>query len=136
MKILNRTLRWTSTGIEYEADDKHADIIVETCEVRNTKVMKTPGTQDQERAPEGDRLSHGETTRYRAVAARINYLSQDRPDIQFAAKELCRHMSAPTEADWEKARRVARYLRYRPRAYQKFYFEDVKDELTALTDSD
>ena len=28
IRILNRTVRWTSEGIEYEADDKHAKTIV------------------------------------------------------------------------------------------------------------
>ncbi len=31
-----------------------------------------------------------DATAFRAVAARINLLAQDRPDIQFAAKDVCR----------------------------------------------
>eukprot|EP00969_Alexandrium_andersonii_P096212 4248494-Alexandrium_andersonii.AAC.1 len=34
--------------------------------------------------------SHKEATRYRALAARANYLAQDRPDVQYATKELRR----------------------------------------------
>jgi hypothetical protein len=34
---------------------------------------------------------------FRAISARGNYLSADRMDVQFAAKEICRFMSAPTE---------------------------------------
>ena len=30
-----------------------------------------------------------ETTMFRAVTARLNYLSQDRPDIRFATAKLC-----------------------------------------------
>ena len=32
---------------------------------------------------------------FRAVAARLNYLSQDRPDITFATMKLCSKMSRP-----------------------------------------
>ena len=38
-------------------------------------------------------LGHEETTMFRAVAARLNNLSQDRPDIKFATMKLCSKMS-------------------------------------------
>ena len=38
--------------------------------------------------PEGARL-------YRGVAARLNYIAPDRPDIAYAVKESARGMSAP-----------------------------------------
>ena len=43
-------------------------------------------------APEPE-LGHEETTMFRAVAARLNNLSQDRPDIKFATMKLCSKMS-------------------------------------------
>ena len=51
---------------------------------------------------EGEEITKEEATMYRAVVARGNYLSQDRSDIQFAVKELCRKMSDPNRADIEK----------------------------------
>ncbi len=42
----------------------------------------------------------GETiSLYRAAAARGNYLSQDRSDIRYAVKELCRNMSKHSNTD-------------------------------------
>ena len=35
-------------------------------------------------------LSPEDATMFRALSARGNYLAQDRPDINFATKELCR----------------------------------------------
>ena len=64
-------------------------------------------------------------TRFRGVAARINYLAMDRSDLQFAAKELCRKMARPEPKDWDKARRIARYLKFRPRGVLEFPFEQV-----------
>ena len=43
VKILTRTLRWTQVGIEYEADLKHAGLIVKETETANMKKCKTPG---------------------------------------------------------------------------------------------
>ena len=43
---------------------------------------------------------------YRALAARINFVSQGRADIQYATKEACREMSAPSEEAWERLKGV------------------------------
>ena len=48
-----------------------------------------------------------EKSKFRGVAARINYLTQDRADLQFAAKDLCRHMArGPQLGQGEKNRKV------------------------------
>ena len=44
-------------------------------------------------------LGHEETTMFRAVAARLNNLSQDLPDITFATMKLCSKMSRPDAQD-------------------------------------
>jgi hypothetical protein len=41
-----------------------------------------------------------EARRLRKVAATAIYLGQDRLDIQYAVKEICRGMSRPTEGGW------------------------------------
>ena len=60
---------------------------------------------------DGEELCGQEASMFRAIAARANYLSQDRSDIQFAVKELCKFMSAPTSKDWTSLIRLARYLK-------------------------
>ena len=60
---------------------------------------------------DGDQLLEAEkTTPYRAVVARANCLSSDRPELQFGAKEVCRRMSAPTELALSTLRRLGRYV--------------------------
>ena len=49
----------------------------------------------------GDELDEEAATLYRALSARILYLSMDRPEIAFAAKELCRHFADPTRTGVE-----------------------------------
>ena len=45
---------------------------------------------------------------YRSVAARLNDLSPERPDISYAVKEAARNMSAPTEADLRRLRKIGK----------------------------
>ena len=47
---------------------------------------------------------------YRAVVARANYLSSDRPELQFSGKEVCRWMSAPTDLSLAALKRLVRYV--------------------------
>ena len=49
----------------------------------------------------GEELYGDDATLYRALSARILYLSMDRPEISFAAKELCRHFAHPTRTGAE-----------------------------------
>ena len=41
-----------------------------------------------------------------ALAALANYLSLDRPDIQYAAKEIHLSMSKPKQRSWAKLKKV------------------------------
>ena len=49
-------------------------------------------------------------TEFRALAAQANYLAQDRIDIQFHAKEVCRFMSWPTETSKAAMERMGNYF--------------------------
>ena len=49
-------------------------------------------------------------TEFRGQAARANDLSADRVDLQFAAKEICRFMSAPAETSVGALKRMGLYL--------------------------
>ena len=52
---------------------------------------------------------------FRAVAARLNYLSQDQPDITFATMKLCSKMPRPDAQDLKNMKRLGRFLFGRPR---------------------
>ena len=81
-------------------------------------------------------MSRLETTRYRSICARTNYLAQDRGDIVYAAKELCRRMSVPTESDWQGLKRLGRYLKGKPRLVQRFEWQEDGSELEVDADAD
>jgi hypothetical protein len=143
LRVLNRTIKWKDQGITYEADDKHAATIVKDLNLEHCKSASTPGDKMTGNGGEhGDDLndskllSQERATRFRSVAARCNYLSSDRPDIQFATKETSRGMANPTEGDWAKLKRLARYIKTVPKIVQWFVWQEMPKDIVCFTDSD
>ena len=81
-------------------------------------------------------LSREEEVRYRAIVARLKYLSQDRSDIQFSVKEMCRHISSPTQGQMARLKRLGRYIKKYPRVINHFRYQDTPQEIKVWTDSD
>ena len=79
-----------------------------------------------------------ELARYRSVAATANFNAQDRPDVKFAVKGLCREMAKPTVASWRKMKKLARYFKGQPRVVQKIKFDvdGIGTEVNVIVDSD
>ena len=73
---------------------------------------------------------------YRALVVRANYLAQDRADIAFAVKELCRHMSQPRQCDWAQMKRLGRYLVDKTRVIVNFAYQSKPEHLSVWTDTD
>ena len=63
--------------------------------------MATPGTKEEGTTIVDcdDSLDETHASMYRAIIARCNYITPDRPDLAFAVKELARRMAKPTEGD-------------------------------------
>ena len=80
-------------------------------------------------------LTGGNITRYRALAARASYLSQDRPDLKLASMQVCCAMAKPTMRDMERVKRICRYLVGKPRARCWFRWQQ-SGELEAYSDAD
>ena len=55
-------------------------------------------------------LSPATSTIYRSIAERSNYVGPDRPDAQYASKELCRWMAGPSETGLQGLKRRGRYF--------------------------
>ena len=124
--VLNRVVRWTPDGIEYEADPRQAEKLVRECGLEGANSTATPGLvpTTEQIAADVD-LAQKLHTPFRGSAARANYLSMDRPDCQFAAKEVCRKMAAPTEASWTALKRLCRYLVGMPRLIFRYAWQDA-----------
>lgn len=92
-------------------------------------------TEDESK---GELLSPNAATAYRAVAARMNYLSQDRADIRFGTMAVCAAMAQPREKDMERLKRIGRYLKGRPRAVNMFHWQaaTMGEVINAYSDAD
>ena len=121
-KVLNRLIRQTKLGWELEADPRHGELIIEHMDVTECKGVATPLTDELETPEEGEeeKLEGADIKNFRGVAARANYLAQDRPDLQYAVKETCREMSAPSRRSLGRLRRIARYIKAHPRLVWKY----------------
>ena len=83
-----------------------------------------------------DELDGEAATMYRALSARLLYLSMDRPEVAFAAKELCRHFAHPTKVGVEALKRAARFLVGMPRLVWQFPFQSHVGNMDIYVDTD
>jgi hypothetical protein len=141
--ILNRRLAWRNGKIEYEADEKHAKTIIEELELdENSNGLEAPIERDAnilgEQGEYSEEMDAKEAKEFRGLAARSNYLSLDRFDIQYAAKEVSRDMASPKKGSWKKIKRLGRYLLQYPRLVWQFVDADVEstEYLDVFSDSD
>ena len=74
--------------------------------------------------------------KYQTLAAKLNYFSMDRPDLLYSVKELMRKLSRPSEDDWGKLKRCARYLLTVPRMVIQYPWSALSDTLCIYTDAD
>ena len=112
MIVLNRVLRWTDDVVEYEADPRQCERLLEGLGLDDgCTSTATPGLKPLvEQLKDDKKLDVEGHTDFRALAARANYLAQDRIDIPFSAKEVCRFMSSPTETSNAAMKRMGRYF--------------------------
>ena len=127
-RVLNRIVRITESGWEYEADQRHADLLVQGLGMTNANATKTPGEDDRDNHLELlEELDSRDAREFRGLAARANYLALDRPDLQYAAKEACRGMAKPLKLHLKALRRIARYLVGAPRLVWTFGWQGHED---------
>ena len=81
-------------------------------------------------------LTPEEATMYRALSARANYLAQDRVDIAFSTKELCREFAIPTRDSYAKLKRVPRYLVGLPCLVYVYDWQAQPEGLDVYADTD
>ena len=102
IRVLNRIIARSDEGIWWEPDPRHAELIIKWLGTGQPGKVKTP------------------LTTYRSTAMRAAYLAQDRPDLQTATRSLAQGLQNPTSRRWNMLKRLARYVRYRPRVAQLF----------------
>ena len=81
-------------------------------------------------------LSGQRLHQYQSLAACLNYFALDRLDLMYPVKELMRKLAKPDEDDWQKLKRVGRYLLTTPRLVMQFPWQALSDTITVYTDAD
>ena len=122
LQILNKTVRWSTRGLWIEADPRHVEEVIKALGLEGASPAPSPGVsakgetrvEDNESSIDPE-LGQEETTVFRAVAARLNYLSQDWSDITFATMKLCSKMSRPDAQDLNNMKTLGRFFVAIPR---------------------
>ena len=129
VRSLNKLIRFLpDVGIEIEADPRHGEIVVGELGLgqAGSKSAGTPGSKALDHAEGANPeliTSPTEVTAYRGMAARGLYLSQDRPELRFATKEIARYMQRPTAGNLASLKRLARFLAGRPRLVTVYRYQ-------------
>lgn len=140
VRILGRTVKWGEDFLKYEADDKYVEKIIDELGLgADSKGRDVPIEKDYDHLNEDvELLDPGQAREYRRLAATVNYLALDRPDLQFVASVLGRTMSKPNVQSWANLKKVGRYLKSHPKVeyeYQRVNIAEVQ-ELVGYSDSD
>ena len=138
--MLGRTIQLHEWGISWEGDSRHKKELEEYFGLdKSSKVLVKNGYRDDEAKGGHDQEEEliGEERRaYRALAARLMYVGQDNPGVQFAAKEACRRMSCPTAEDFAKVKRLVRFLLGVERVSWNYPWQHDVEVLKIVTDRD
>ena len=112
--FLGRQITWKPWGLTYQADPKRVLILGKEWNLMDSRGVGTPGTNEEKGEEEGELMDPERARVYRRAAARLNYLSLDRPDIAFASKEASRHMANPREGNEVILKRAILYFVQHP----------------------
>ena len=135
LRVLGRMISFTEEGLQVEADPQHAETAAAEVGLTEAKAVASPIAAEEAQvsaaalkavrlqlqagsgAPEepSPPLTEEDSRKFMSVAARLNFLAGDRPDCQYAVKELMRKMNRATESDMVALKRVIRYLLSAPR---------------------
>ena len=104
----------------------------------NTKPLNVNGdTADhQDEEWEEEKLGKEEATEFRGAAARLNFLSQDSPELMYPAKEISKEMASPIIGGWKRLKKIARFLKARELITWEFPWQDEGHEVRVYSDSD
>ena len=126
---LNRKLKWNEAKwMSYEGDEKHADVLLRDWGLVHCRAVSSTLTKElEDKIGDVCKLSESEERRVRRSIARINFMSQDRPDLCCAARMLSKHVASPTDGTRHALIHVVKYLKGRARCVNKFY-ASIPDE--------
>ena len=79
---------------------------------------------DKEEVEDSEEMEKSEATEFRGMVARLNYLTQDAPDLQYPSKEVSREMARPKKGAWAKLKKIVRYMLGRKAVLWQYHWQD------------
>ena len=117
-----------------EADPKHVGILLKEWNMEDCNSCDTPiGNED---VSSDEAMQAGEATMFRRAVARINYLGQDRPDLNVASRLMAMRTAQPRKGDEAFVKRALRYLKGHSRSIYQYPWNDGIGHLAVYTASD
>ncbi|PKU85270.1 uncharacterized protein LOC114579062 [Dendrobium catenatum] len=99
------------TDSGYFLNQSHYDSkILQDARLADCNVAPTPITPKRSSADTDD-TPFADPHLYRKIAGSLQYLSITRPDIAFAANNICQHMHTPTVTHYQELKRLLRYIK-------------------------
>ena len=116
-----------AVGIEWEADPKHRQLLMERFGYGvKTKSLNCNGDNatHQDEEEEEVLLTGAEATEFRSSAARLNFLSQDSPELMYPAKEVSQEMANPRLGSWKRLKKASRFVKSRESVIWNFPWQE------------
>lgn len=116
------------------------DLLIRNLRLENAKGVDTPdlkkSVEQQMLESKSTLLTKDLASMFRSSVMRAAYLSQDRPDLSHAVKNLSRKMVSPTESSLADLKRLGRYLKKYPNFAQVFATQAEPTSTKVQVDSD
>ena len=147
LKFLGRKISMVNGGLEWEGDARHVTSYLDKLKLEFSdtgpltscmRAVKTPGVKRTDQDVQEIRvpMNKVQAKAYRGLAALANFMSQDRPDLSFAAKEISKTMSDPAYSDIVPLKRLGRYLTTYSSCAYYYRFQHPPNEVSGYCDSD
>ena len=155
--FLGMTLTLRQWRIEYEPGQQHASGALKALGLTSAKGVATPATDDvggpkaseiselrrtakwhdppEEIKEEDDLLTGEEFKLFQSVAARLNFLVMDRPDLLHSVNELMRNRVSQRTQDLTALKRVARYTIKYPRMTCRYAWTELDSNIEVFGDA-
>ena len=136
IKFLGRRIKWTDGGLVWCSDPKQVEaFIIRAGLDEKRSASETPGVK-HEKMDHEELMEEKDVTHHRGLCALANYISQDRPDLGYAALDLSTTMAKPKVSDSQGPKRLARYLCKYPVCELHYKWQKEPAQLQGFSDSD
>lgn len=120
-----------------QSDAKHLKSVKKLLHLEGAKGAVTPAVAGGNNFAHGEvKLNDGDTKKYKTAVGTLMYMAPDRPDCQFAIRELTKSLKEPKVMDMQALVRLTRYLIHTADYGIKFKARESPEYLDCYSDTD